>query len=74
MNKLKMSGRAGHGLLWTLGVLVAAGAALAGYLVFAPGPTAFAQGKHVALAEYHDKNPTGVPEELKSASLVERGE
>src|SRR6202163_1054695 len=74
MNKLKNSGRAAHPLVWTLGVLVAAGAALAGYLVFAPGPTAFAQGKHVALAEYHDKDPTGVPEELKSASLEERGE
>src|SRR5260370_34720566 len=74
MNKLKNGGRAAHSLLWTLGILVAAAAALAGYLVFAPGPTAFAQGKHVALAEYHDKDPTGVPEELKSASLEERGE
>ena len=74
MNKLKNSGRAAHPILWTLGVLVAAGAALAGYLVFAPGPTSFAQGKRVALADYHDKDPTGVPDELKSASLVERGE
>ncbi len=74
MNTLKNSGRAAHPILWTLVVLVAAGAALAGYLVFAPGPTAFAQGKRVALAEYHDKDPTGVPDELKSASLVERGE
>ncbi|HMA00376.1 MAG TPA: cytochrome c [Steroidobacteraceae bacterium] len=74
MNKLKNSGRAAHPLLWTLGVLVAAGIALAGYLVFAPGPTAFAPGKRVALAEYHDKDPTGVPDELKSASLAERGE
>jgi mono/diheme cytochrome c family protein len=57
-----------------LGVLVAAAVAFAGYLVFAPGPTAFAQGKRVALADYHDKDPTGVPDELKSASLVERGE
>jgi mono/diheme cytochrome c family protein len=56
-----------------LGVLVAAAVAFAGYLVFAPGPTAFAQGKRVALADYHDKDPTGVPDELKSASLVERG-
>src|SRR6202166_1792903 len=74
MNKLKNSGQAAHLFLWTLGVLVAAGAAFAGYLVFAPGPITFAQGKHVALAEYHDKDPTGVPDELKSASLVERGE
>jgi mono/diheme cytochrome c family protein len=74
MKKLKNSGRASHPFLWTLGILLAAGAALAGYLVFSPGPTAFAQGKHVVLAEYHDKDPTGVPEELKSASLEERGE
>jgi mono/diheme cytochrome c family protein len=68
------NGRAGHPILWTLGVLVAAAVAFAGYLVFAPGPTAFAQGKRVALADYHDKDPTGVPDELKSASLVERGD
>src|SRR6202163_4258904 len=74
MNKLKNSGRAAHPLVWTLGVLVAAGAALAGYLVFAPGPTAFAQGKRVALSDYHENDPTGVPAELKSASLIERGE
>jgi mono/diheme cytochrome c family protein len=54
--------------------LIAAAVAFAGYLVFAPGPTAFAQGKRVPLADYHDKDPTGVPDELKSASLVERGE
>jgi mono/diheme cytochrome c family protein len=68
------NGRAGHPILLTLGVLVAAAVAFAGYLVFAPGPTAFAQGKRVALADYHDKDPTGVPDELKSASLVERGD
>ena len=68
------NGRAGHPILWTLGVLVAVAVAFAGYLVFAPGPTAFAQGKRVALADYHDKDPTGVPDELKSASLMERGE
>jgi mono/diheme cytochrome c family protein len=67
-------GRAGYLILSTLGVLVAVAVAFAAYLVFAPGPTAFAQGKRVTLADYHDKNPTGVPDELKSASLVERGE
>ncbi|MEA3108074.1 MAG: hypothetical protein QOI88_2679 [Gammaproteobacteria bacterium] len=74
MNRTGISGRAAHPFLWTLAVLVIAGAALAGYLVFAPGPTAFAQGKRVALGDYHDKDPTGVPDELKSASVVERGE
>ncbi len=66
--------RSGHPILWTLAILVAAAAAFAGYLVFAPGPTAFAGGKRVALADYHGNDPTGVPDELKSASLVERGE
>src|SRR5580658_3576900 len=66
--------RTGHPILWTLGVLIVAAIAFAGYLVFAPGPTAFAQGKRVALADYHGKDPTGVPDDLKSASLVERGE
>src|SRR5438034_11661643 len=75
MNQLKKnSGGAALALLWTLAILAVAAAALAGYLVFAPGPTAFAQGKRVALAEYRDGDPTGVPEELKSASLAERGE
>jgi mono/diheme cytochrome c family protein len=68
------TGRARHPVLWTLGGLVAAAIAFAGYLVFAPGPTAFAQGKQVALADYHDKDPSGVPDELKSASLEVRGE
>src|SRR6202040_2885108 len=68
------SKRAGHPLLWTLGVLVAVAVAFAGYLVWTPGPTAFAHGKRVALADYRDKDPTGVPDELKAGSLIERGE
>jgi mono/diheme cytochrome c family protein len=67
-------GRTGHPILWTIGVLVAVAVAFAAYLVLAPGPIAFAQGKRVSLADYHDKDPTGVPDELKSASIVERGE
>jgi mono/diheme cytochrome c family protein len=67
-------GRTGYPILWTLGVLVAIAVAFTAYLVIAPGPTAFAKGKPVALADYHDKDPTGVPEELRSASLAERGE
>lgn len=63
-----------HPILWTLALVVAIAAAVTGYWVLGPGPTAFAPGKRVALTDYHDKDPTGVPEELKSASLVERGE
>jgi mono/diheme cytochrome c family protein len=70
-------GRARHPLRWIVGIVgVAVVVALgyAAYLVAAPGPTAFAAGKRVALADYHDRDPTGVPDALKSASLVARGE
>src|ERR1035438_882825 len=74
MTRAKNSGRVDHPILWTLCVLVLAAAAFAGYLALGPDPTAFAKGKRVALANYRDTDPTGVPDELKSASLVERGE
>lgn len=61
-------------LLWTLGLAVGAAAAFVAYLVFAPGPTAFAPGRRVALADYHDQDPTGVPAGLRAANLVARGE
>jgi mono/diheme cytochrome c family protein len=60
--------------LWILVAVVAVGAVVAVYIVAGPGPTQFAGGKTVALAEYHEADPTGVPAELKSASLIERGE
>jgi len=50
---------------------------LAGFLwivVLAPRPTDFAGGAQVTLPEYRAQDPTGVPAELKNASLVERGE
>jgi mono/diheme cytochrome c family protein len=34
----------------------------------------FAGGSRVSLSEYHEADPTGVPPELKGASLIERGE
>ena len=74
MNKYLELGRATRPLLWTLAVIVAGAVVLGGYLVFGPHATDFAAGKRVALAEYHDQDPTGVPAELKDASLVERGE
>jgi mono/diheme cytochrome c family protein len=67
-------GRATHPILWTLAGLVAVAAVIAAYVVFGPRPTDFAAGKRVALSDYHETDPTGVPAELKSASLVERGE
>jgi mono/diheme cytochrome c family protein len=74
MTRAKNSGRVDHPILWTLCVLVLAAAAFVGYLALGPDPTAFAKGTRVALANYRDTDPTGVPDELKSASLVERGE
>jgi mono/diheme cytochrome c family protein len=43
-------------------------------MAFGPSPTAFAGGKTVELRAYQGQDPTGVPAELKSASLIERGE
>ncbi len=51
-------------------VVIAAGAA---WWLRGPGPMAFADGSTVALADYRDANPTGVPAALSKASLVERG-
>jgi mono/diheme cytochrome c family protein len=73
-SKSSRSGRLSHPLLLTLAALVAIATIILGYQVFGPGPTAFAQGKRVALAQYHGRDPTGVPMELKSASVIERGE
>src|SRR6516165_8814804 len=41
---------------------------------FTRGPLAFAGGSTVALADYHEPNPTGVPVELAKADIVKRGE
>jgi mono/diheme cytochrome c family protein len=41
--------------------------------VLMPRPTDFAGGPHVPLSAYHTEDPTGVPAELRGASLIERG-
>jgi mono/diheme cytochrome c family protein len=41
---------------------------------FGPDPFDFAGGKRVELAKYSAADPTGVPTELKNASLIQRGE
>jgi len=68
------SGRASHSFLWTLAVIVVAATIFGAYVVFGPNPTDFAGGKRVALKDYQEQDPTGVPAELRSASLIERGE
>jgi mono/diheme cytochrome c family protein len=67
-------GRAAHPILWTLAAVVGIAAVISAYVVFGPRPTDFAAGKRVALSDYHENDPSGVPAELKSASIVERGE
>jgi mono/diheme cytochrome c family protein len=47
---------------------------VAAWIVFGPGPLAFAGNSTVALADYHEANPTGVPPALAKADVVTRGE
>jgi mono/diheme cytochrome c family protein len=68
-----MSVRASHAVLWALAAIIAVAAIVTLYSVFGPGPTDFAPGKRVALTAYHEQDPTGVPAELKSSGLIERG-
>jgi mono/diheme cytochrome c family protein len=67
-------GSARRAMLWTLAVIACIGLGITGYEVSGPKPTDFAGGKRVSLAAYHDGDPTGVPAQLKPASLIERGE
>jgi mono/diheme cytochrome c family protein len=74
MNTSAQSARTSYTLLLTLALIVVVLVIAAAYIVFGPGPTDFAGGKRVALSDYHAQDPTGVPAELRSANLVERGE
>jgi len=60
---------------WLIGLaaVVAAGLAAGLWIVSGPGPTAFAGGTKVALADYHGPDPTGVPAALAQGSPVQRG-
>jgi mono/diheme cytochrome c family protein len=74
VNSTSQSGRASHPILWILTAVATVAILVSGYIVLGPGPTDFAGGKRVALSAYQAQDPTGVPAELKSASVVERGE
>jgi mono/diheme cytochrome c family protein len=62
----------------TFGIAIAVVAVVAlgfaAWLLLIPGPTAFASGSTVALADYKDANPTGVPAELANGDVLKRGE
>jgi mono/diheme cytochrome c family protein len=74
MNDSPTPSRAGRYAL--IGIAAILAVVLIGFLwivVLAPHAMDFAGGSHVALTEYRGEDPTGVPVELKDASLVERG-
>ena len=56
-----------------VGVVVLVGLALIAWLVFRPGPMAFAGGKRVALADFSGK-PTGVPADFTATEPLARGQ
>ena len=73
MNKVNERGRVAHPVLWALAAIVGLGLIVSAYIVLGPGPTDFAGGKTVSLVEYHEQDPTGVPAELRSEDIVNRG-
>jgi mono/diheme cytochrome c family protein len=74
MSGAEQSGRTKRYLQWFLAAVILVVVSVFAWIVFGPGPTDFAGGRHVTLATYQGQNPTGVPPELKAASAVERGE
>ena len=69
MTKLSLRQRLALGLI---GLIAAVGAG-ATWVMLPPRALGFAGGRSVTLAEYTGRTPTGVPPELRSADLVERG-
>jgi mono/diheme cytochrome c family protein len=63
-----------HPVLWSLAIAALVVIGIASYVVLGPGATDFAGGHRVALAHYSGESPAGVPDELKSASLISKGE
>ncbi|HUC49058.1 MAG TPA: cytochrome c [Xanthobacteraceae bacterium] len=55
-------------------ILILIIAVLFAWRQFNPGPLAFAGGSTVALSDYKEANPTGVPASLANAGIVKRGE
>ena len=56
-----------------VGVIVLIGLAWLAWLIFIPGPLAFADGKKVELAEYSAGKPTGVPADFQDTDPIARG-
>jgi mono/diheme cytochrome c family protein len=75
MNDSTHPSRAGrYALIGIAAILIVAFLGFLWLVALAPHPTDFAGGSPVALTQYQGQNPTGVPAELKQASLIEQGE
>jgi mono/diheme cytochrome c family protein len=61
-------------ILASIAVIALLVLAIAAWVIRGPGPMAFADGPKVALSDYHDAKPTGVPANLAQASAIARGE
>ena len=75
MNDTSNSSRVGRYTLIAIAAVVAV--VLVGFLwmvVLAPHSMDFAGGPRSPLSEYHAADPTGVPVDMKGASIIERGE
>jgi mono/diheme cytochrome c family protein len=70
---MKQRGRVLRILLIIVALVLVVGIGFAFYLR-GPGPTDFAGGPKVALADYKDANPTSVPASMKDADPIRRGE
>jgi hypothetical protein len=73
MSAARQNARPKRYALWVLAAVVAVGLIVFAWILLAPRPTDFAGGSRVALSAYRGQDPTGVPPELKSASVLERG-
>jgi mono/diheme cytochrome c family protein len=60
-------------LISLVGVVALVALPIAGWMIFQPGPYAFAKGSPVDLAAYKGPSPVGVPAELARADPVTRG-
>jgi mono/diheme cytochrome c family protein len=60
--------------IWIVILLILIVAGFIAWRQFNPGPLAFAGGSTVALSDYKDADPTGVPATLASTDVVKRGE
>ena len=74
MSDTEQSSRAKRYTIWVLAAVVVVVVIGFASILLAPRPTDFAGGQRVALSDYRGQDPSGVPPELKAASVLQRGE